>query len=338
MRLRVGVVGAGWFGRLHYEAWSRLPVELVALAEPDPARARAAADAFGAPAVYADAATMAAQVRPDLVDIVAPPAAHLEAIRAALPCVRFVICQKPFCRDLGEAERAVAEAEAAGVRLAVHENFRFQPWHRAAKAAAPEAVGAIRQIAFRLRPGDGRGPRAYLDRQPYFRTMPRFLLRETGVHLIDLLRFLLGEPESVYADLRRLNPAIAGEDAGHVLLGFPGGARGLIDADRHGDHPAETLRRTLGTMRIEGERGELRLDGDGRLWARRFLERGERPVRFDWEDRGFGGDCVHLTCRALLWALLEGRPAETEARDYLRNLRIEAAAYESAATGRRVPL
>ncbi|MEZ5906603.1 MAG: hypothetical protein R3C69_16410 [Geminicoccaceae bacterium] len=80
------------------------------------------------------------------------------------------------------------------------------------------------QASFRLRTGDGQGPRAYLDRQPYFQQMGRFLVHETAIHFIDVFRFLLGEPEAVLARLVRLNPAIAGEDAG-VIFEFAGNRR-----------------------------------------------------------------------------------------------------------------
>jgi predicted dehydrogenase len=52
--------------------------------------------------------------------------------------------------------------------------------------------------------------------------MKRFLIHETGIHLIDVFRFLLGEVRSVYADLTKLNPVIAGEDSGTVLFNFVG--------------------------------------------------------------------------------------------------------------------
>ena len=66
--------------------------------------------------------------------------------------------------------------------------------------------------------GDGWGDNAYLDRQPYFQTMPRLLVVETAIHWIDTFRFLFGEVDAVYARLRRINPAIAGEDAGLICF------------------------------------------------------------------------------------------------------------------------
>ncbi|MEL6236146.1 MAG: gfo/Idh/MocA family oxidoreductase, partial [Pseudomonadota bacterium] len=104
--------------------------------------------------------------------------------------------------------------------------------------------------------------------------------------------------------------------------------------NRLSDHPAENRRRTLGELLIEGSEATLRLDGDGRLWLRRFGENAETRQHFDWNDHLFGGDCVYLCNRAILDAWLTGKAPETEASRYLRNQIIEDAVYESAASGR----
>ncbi len=332
--LSVAGIGAGYFSRFHYDAWARIPqTRLVGVADPDIARARAA----GAPA-YDDAARMLAETRPDIVDVVAPPAAHLDCIRLALDSgARAVICQKPFCRGLDEAREAVRLAAVAGVPLIVHENFRFQPWHRAMRRAiADGAVGALHQVTFRLRPGDGQGPRAYLDRQPYFQSMPRFLVHETAVHWIDLFRFLIGDPSEVYADLRRLNPAVAGEDAGHILFGYDDGARALFDGNRHLDHDADDLRRTMGEGLAEGADGTLSLTGDGALRLRRFGARRWETLLPAQDLPGFGGDCVAALQRHVAAGLLTGAPFENEAADYLAVIELEEAVYRSAAEGRKL--
>ena len=136
-----------------------------------------------------------------------------------------IICQKPFAPTIEEAERIVALAATDGVRLMVHENFRFQPWHREIKKLLEEGVigEKLHTLTFTSRMGDGWGPEAYLGRQPYFRTMPRLLVYETGVHFIDTFRFLAGEVRQVYAVLRRLNPVIAGEDCGLLVFTFESG-------------------------------------------------------------------------------------------------------------------
>ena len=330
--VRVAVVGAGYFGRFHLDAWSRMDdVALVGLCETDDARAAEMRAAYPGLETYADIDAMLAGPRPDLVDITAPPAAHLDLIQRIAPHVGHIICQKPFCGALEQGREAMAVADTHGCRLAVHENIRYQPWNREAKRLMQAgAIGEPYQITFRLRPGDGQGPGAYLDRQPYFQQMPRFLIHETAIHWVDTFRYLMGEVTDVRAVLSRLNPAIAGEDAGIVVFGFEGGARGLFDGNRLVDHAATNRRLTMGEMWIEGSGGVLRLDGEGRLWLRDFGDNAETQQHFEWRDHLFGGDCVYLTCRGTLDAWLRDEDAETEGRAYLRNQEIEEAIYADA--------
>jgi predicted dehydrogenase len=335
--LRIAVAGSGYFSRFHYDAWSRIPeAEVVALASLDRGSADPMAEAYRVPKVYGDVGEMLDRERPDLLDIVTPPETHLELVRAAAERGVNVICQKPLAPSLAEAERLVATAEGAGIILAVHENFRFMPWFRHAKGLIEAGrLGALHGIQFRLRPGDGQGPNAYLARQPYFQTMTRFLIHETGIHFIDVFRFLLGEVTAVTARLRRINPAIAGEDAGYVIFEFESGAAGLFDANRLNDHVAEDCRLTMGEMHLEGAAGVLRLDGRGRLWWKPHGgTEGEEP--YEWQDRGFAGDCVHDLQQHVVDHLLQGGPLANAGRAYLANLRIEEAIYESNDTGRRV--
>ena len=334
--LRVACVGAGYFSQFHYGSWARMPrARAVAACDRDLTRARAT----GLPA-FDDPARMLAEAKPDLLDIILPPEAHAATIRMALAAgVTRMICQKPFCANLEEARAITAEAEARGAVIVVHENFRFQPWYRAVKTAlARDAVGTLQQVTFRLRPGDGQGPRAYLDRQPYFQRMERFLIHETAVHWVDTFRWLLGDPSHVYADLRRLNPAIRGEDAGFVLFDHPGGVRALFDGNRHLDHAADNLRRTMGEALFEGTEGVLDLRGDGAVHLRRHGDTGQEvllpPDRWD----GFGGDCVHSLQSHVISGLLDGGALENTARDYLTVIEIEQAIYASAAAGQKIQL
>ena len=330
-RLKVACAGAGYFSQFHYRSWARLDrVALVGSCNRDIAKARAT----GLPA-YSDLGRMLAEQAPDLLDIILPPEAHAAAIRTALQAgVRWIICQKPFCRDLAEAETITAEAEAAGTTIIVHENFRFQPWYRAIKAALERGdVGDLLQATFRLRPGDGQGPEAYLARQPYFQTMPRLLVHETAVHWVDTFRYLLGDPLSVYADLRRINPVIAGEDAGHILFEHPGGVRALFDGNRLLDHASDNLRRTMGEALFEGTGGTLSLTGDGAVRLRRFGGSEVTELLPPDTGTGFGGDCAHALQAHVVAGILEGTALENRAPDYLTVVRIEVAIYASAEGG-----
>ena len=262
--LRVACVGAGYFAQFHYDSWARMDrVDLIGACDRDLEKAQAT----GLPA-FTDLGQMLDDLTPDLLDIILPPVAHADAIRTALAAgIKWIICQKPFCTDLSEARRMVAAAEKAGTRLIIHENFRFQPWYRALKNELQAGcIGEPQQITFRLRPGDGQGPDAYLDRQPYFQTMSRFLVHETAVHWIDTFRFLCGDAVEVYADLRQVNPAIAGEDAGVILMTHENGMRTIFDGNRCLDHAADNLRRTMGEALVEGDKRseERRVGKEGR--------------------------------------------------------------------------
>lgn len=335
---RVAVVGAGYFAPFHLQGWQDAGAEVVALADLDTLRARALATRFGVAAVH-DGARPLLALRPTLIDVVLPPQAQAPVVRAALAQGVPVVCQKPFGADLSEARALAAEAGHAGVPLVVHENFRFMPWFRECRRLIDGGtLGRVHGVSVRLRPGDGQGPQAYLDRQPYFRSQPRLLVRETGVHYIDTFRYLCGEVRAVTARLRRLNPAIAGEDAGIVILEFDDDRSGLLDGNRLNEHPAADQRRTMGEMWLEAEAGVLRLDGDARLWFKPHGDR-ERPHPYDAgrDDRAFGGAVSALQAHVLAH-LRQGGPLENGAADYLANLRVQEAIYHSHAHGVRVVL
>ncbi|HVL56284.1 MAG TPA: Gfo/Idh/MocA family oxidoreductase [Burkholderiaceae bacterium] len=338
--LRVAGVGAGYFSQFHVEGWTTLPdVDYVALCDTDEAKAQALAKRFGVARVYSDVARMLDEIQPDLVDIVTPPATHRTLVQLA--CERRVatICQKALAPTYDEAVAIVDDAQQARIPFVVHENFRFQPWYREAKRLLENGtLGTPHSIAFRLRPGDGQGPRAYLDRQPYFQQMERFLVYETAIHFIDTYRYLLGEVRSVWAQLRRINPAIAGEDAGYIVFTFDGGATGLFDGNRLNDHVSDNPRRTMGEMWLEGSAGVLRLDGAARLWFKPH-QRDEHEHRYDrGPDDTFGGGCVRALQAHVVDHLRNGAPLENGGRDYLANLRVQEAVYRSSAQGRRVEL
>jgi predicted dehydrogenase len=334
---RVAIVGCGYFAAFHHEAWARMPgVEVVAVCDIDIAKAEAARAAHHPNArVFDDVERMFGDSGPTLVDIVTPPPTHRPLVALAGKAGIDVICQKPLAPELEEAYRLLDDAEAAGIRLAVHENFRFQPWHREAKRLIEAGhFGPLHSVAFRLRPGDGQGRDAYLGRQPYFPTMERFLVHETAVHMIDTFRMLMGEVTDVYADLRRINPAIAGEDAGYILLNFENGTTAAFDGNRLNDHVAENTRLTMGEMWLEGETGVLRLDGDGGLhWKPHGGA--ENPHAYDWENRGFAGDCVYATNAHIVDAWRRSATPETEGDEYIINMELVEAVYRSNAAGKR---
>ena len=339
-RWRGVCVGAGYFSQFHYDAWRRMDdVEIVAVCDLDRAKAEQVASKYGIPVALGDPRSAFDQPDIDFVDIITPPASHLSLVQAAAGRVSAIICQKPLAPDLQAAQALVAAARDRNCRLMVHENFRFQPWHREIRRLLDQgAIGErLHTITCRSRPGDGWAEDAYLSRQPYFRTMPRLLVHETGVHLIDVFRFLGGELDWAWADLRRLNSAIAGEDAGLLTFRFQSGALAVWDANRYNESTAADPRYTFGEFLIEGSGGSIRLYPDGRLTIQRL---GQQEVDHPYEHshHGFGGDCVLATQRHFIDCLKTGQPFETGGEEYLKNLLAVEAVYQSAQTGNRVQI
>jgi len=336
-KLRGVAVGAGYFSQYHFDAWQRIEqAEIVALCALDAAQASEAAGKFHIPRTYGDVGVMLDREQPDFVDIITPPGSHWELVQLAAKRGVHILCQKPLAPTMEEARAIVDIAAKAGVRLMVHDNFRFQPWHREAKKLLDQgAIGALQTISCRTRLGDGWGEEAYLSRQPYFRDMPRLLIFETGVHFIDVYRYLAGEITQVYARLRRLNPVIKGEDCALICFDFAAGASGVWDADRFHEGPAKDPRYTFGEFSLEGDAGALRIDGEGTIFLRR-LGKPEQQHPYAHSHRGFAGDCVFATLSHFVERLQNGAPFETSGENYLNTLGVQEAVYASSAAGRPV--
>jgi len=335
--LNIAVVGTGYFSRFHFNAWSRLSVNVKGVCSLAMDEAEIVARTFPGCQSYTNFETMLDSVQPDLIDIVVPPSEHFSFIKTAISRGVDIICQKPFTSSLVEATQAVELAAHGKVNLIVHENFRFQPWHIQIKRMIDAGkIGDPYQVSVRMRPGDGQGAEAYLDRQPYFQKMKRFLIHETAIHFIDVFRYYFGEVKNVMADLVQLNPNICGEDAGIIVFGFKNGARGLFDGNRLFDHVADDRRRTIGYLLVEGSAGSIRLNGDGDIFFRNFGENNEFKVDYEWKNIGFAGDSVYYCQKHIVNSIVTGERIMNTGADYLRNLKIEESVYESHESGRRI--
>jgi predicted dehydrogenase len=335
-RSRGVLIGAGYFARFHAEAWRRIPeAEIVAVVDAAPGRAEAFAGEFGIPRWCESVEHVLDTERPDFVDIVTRPEQHLELTTLAAQHGVHVICQKPMAPSIADCRAMVTACEDAGVRLLIHENWRWQPWYREIKRLLDDdALGRLFFLSFRLRTGDGRGANPY-SVQPYFREMPRLLIYETLVHFLDTFRFLAGEMTTVYCRTARINPFIRGEDQAIVQVVFASGSEGLLDANRiSGPTPTAT---TMGEGRVEGDRAMIRLSPDGRLWLTVYGE-AEREHAFPTSTAGYKGDSVRATQAHLVECLRSGQPSESEGRDYLKTVEAVFACYQSAETGAAVAL
>ena len=335
-KIKLAVIGTGYFSYFHFDAWSRLEVDLKGICSHNKNEASKVSENFLGSKSFDDYELMMDEVQPDLIDVIVPPADQFPILKAAIDRGIDIICQKPFMTSLEQAKLVVELAQRSNVNLSVHENFRFQPWHKKIKSMLEDGmIGDPYQVSVRMRPGDGQGSDAYLSRQPYFQKMKRFLIHETAIHFIDVFRYYFGEVESVFADLVQLNPRISGEDAGLVIFKFKNGIRGIFDGNRLSDHIAEDRRRTIGDLLVEGSDGSIRLNGDGELFFRVFGTNSETKVDYKWVDKGFAGDSVYFCQKHILDSIYYGGAVANSGLKYLQNLKIEEAIYASNHEGKK---
>ncbi len=192
-RLRGALFGCGIIAEFHLRGWARIPeVEIVAMADPDQARAAQRRDAFAPQArIYGSPEALLAAEQLDFVDILTWPWQHREHCLRAKAAGLNVICQKPLCDDLGEARALVGEFADYPKLFSVHENHVFRPWFQhVLRLSEEKALGTLRWV--RLEQNDRR-----LPPQRFNRETERGVLLQYGIHLVDMIRTLLGPPDRV---------------------------------------------------------------------------------------------------------------------------------------------
>ncbi|MBX9628467.1 MAG: Gfo/Idh/MocA family oxidoreductase [Gemmataceae bacterium] len=333
---RFALFGAGFWAGYQLAGWGEVAgARCVAVCDPDRAKTEALAKRFGVPGVYTDPAEVYRREKLDFVDIVTPPDTHGAMVRLAAANKTPAICQKPLCPTLGEARAVAAECAAAGIPLLVHENWRWQePLRELKRVLDSGVIGPI-----------FRGRVTYLnsfpvfDNQPTMKEFTRFILADIGVHTLDVVRWLFGECESLYAVTRQVNPSIKGEDVATVLLKTSSGAG--ITCEMSYASRVEHDRFPETYVLAEGERGTAELGPD--YWVRVTTADGTHarrcpPPRYAWADPRY--DLAHASvvpCHRNLLAGLRGEgAAETTAADNLKTLELVFGAYESAEAGRAV--
>ncbi|NEB10699.1 Gfo/Idh/MocA family oxidoreductase [Streptomyces coelicoflavus] len=261
--LGVAVVGFGWMGRVHTQAYARvrhhyphLPLrpELVAVAEEVPGRAEEAAERFGFASATRDWREVAADPRVHAVSITAPNFLHREIAVAMAGAGKHIWIEKPVGLTAADA-RAVADAVAgAGVQGSVGFNYRNAPAVEAARdLIAAGEIGTVTHVRIRLFSDYAAHPEGALTWRFERERGGSGVLGDLASHGADLARFLLGEIESLTADTavflpERARPTAAtaghsraaggepgpveNEDYVNCLLRFASGARGVLEACR----------------------------------------------------------------------------------------------------------
>ena len=248
--LRVGLVGAGFMGRCHANAFRSvsglfdLPLEPVAemLADVSDDIAAHNAAALGFQRATGDWRELCADSTIDLVAVTAPNVLHEPVVMAALAAGKHIYCEKPLSTTLESAARMAEAAQKAGVVTMVGFNFLRNPMIRLARDLIRAGeIGEV--VSFR-----GRHAENYMadpDVAHSFRTDPDGggALADIGSHIISMARFLLGPIANVTGKSRTIHktrPISPGsvertpvlvDDATFALVEFENGAVGTIEAN-----------------------------------------------------------------------------------------------------------
>ncbi len=261
-KLGVGVIGAhAWAEKAHlpgYAAYDR--ADLVAICDTIPERAQALADMFGIRRVYTDHREMLRDPEVQMVDVCTPTDTHLPLSLDAIAAGKHVLSEKPLAHHAADAFMAARKAREAGVRTKLGFTFRYSP--------------AIRQIHDWI--ADGTLGEIFhvhgLEQNSQFLD-PQFPLRQVtagadwnslipssvvgyGSHLLDLVRWCVGEYASVIGSMKNFVPErvvrgygedlqrIQVEDGTVALAEFEGGAQGILQTSyiAVGNYPGVELR------------------------------------------------------------------------------------------------
>ncbi len=292
--LKVGMVGCGDIARAHANAWLTLADKATITAVSDVAEesARALAQRVGGAVVYTDFQRMIEEADIDAIDICLPHHLHRDAIVAGARAGKHIICEKPLCLSLDEAEEIAGAVRSGGVTMMCAHNQLFDP--AVEKARQMLAEGALGKI-FLARTCDcfrHTKPLAEWGWRAASKTMGGGCLIDTGYHPSYLLLNLVGqEPVEVAAVSGRYHiSSLEGEDSALVIVRFADGAMGEVLTSWAWDWPDGSWQ-----FQIIGEKGQL--FGRGRKLL--FKPIGWQPATLELPERnsfaaelGHFADCI----------------------------------------------
>jgi predicted dehydrogenase len=199
--LRIGCIGAGMImAECHLAAYKEAGFPVVAIASRTRSNAEKVAGRWGIPAVHETPEALIADPQVEIVDLAFPPDQQPALIRAALkaPHVKAILAQKPLALSLEEAIALRDEAAAAGKILSVNQNMRYD-----------QSMRVLKQIIDAGELGDIVYAQIDMHAIPHWQTFledyDRLTLANMSVHHLDVLRFLLGDPDEI-TTLARKDP------------------------------------------------------------------------------------------------------------------------------------
>ncbi len=369
----IGMVGCGMIGRVHTLGYRDIPLmypgrlptlrlAAVCTSRPETAQAAAAESGFGACCSNLDELLSRDDVH--VVDVVVPNHLHHPIVSAAIAAGKHVYCEKPLARDGAEARALAAAAAKAGVQFGMTFNYRFIPAiMRAQQLIREGALGEIYTYRAVFLHTGYQDPARPISWRMSKEQAGGGALFDLGSHIIDLMRYLLGEFHSVRATLHtyiKERPVSVGsaekapvlvDDAAWIEARMQSGARGTLEVSRYATGTLDDLR-----FEIYGRLGALRFNLMDPNWLYYYdARRSNTPLG---GERGWtqletvqcypgavspparttlGWARTHAENQyAFLKAVVEGTRPEPDVIDGLRTQLVMEAAQESAAVERWV--
>ncbi|MEN9509192.1 MAG: hypothetical protein RLZZ621_1755 [Gemmatimonadota bacterium] len=337
-RIRLALVGCGRISRNHLDAIAKIPeFELVSVCDTITERAQAAGAEQSVP-WFTDLEAMLAAIPSDVVVLATPSGLHPQHGIIAARAGRHVISEKPMAISLAAADALVQACDDHRVHLFVVKQNRLNPPIVLLKRALDKGrFGRIYMANCTVR---WTRPQEYYDQAPWRGTweFDGGAFMNQASHYVDLMQWFMGPVESVMAKTATLARRIEAEDSGVAIMKFRSGAIGTIEVTML------TYPKNLeGSFTIIGEKGTVRIGGVA-------VNKVEHWQFADYDDDdklieqaatnptsvyGFGHEGYY---RNVVPVLRGTAQPDTDGRAGRKSLELILGIYESAKTGRDVPL
>lgn len=321
-KIKIGIIGAGYIGGVHSGVLARDDRVLVeSVYDVDVERARRLASSSAA-AVAPSAAELIATS--DAVYITTPNTRHTELAIAALEAGKDVFCEKPMATSLTDARKVLEATQSNSSVFQIGHNRRFAPVYAALKKMIAEQ-GAPHSAHVKMNRGELINPEWVGDTD-----VTGGFLYETTIHMFDMMRFLFGEIEQLFA--LGSKHEYAETDDFSVLLDFESGVHATLcsSADASWLFPFERVEvfchhRTITTREMESLVSSEGLEGKETTLSMHQLTK-EEKWGYLQEDRAFVDSIVN------------GTPALVTADDGYKSVELVDACYRAVQTGERIQL
>lgn len=229
-KVGVGLIGSQFVAELHAEALKRVPeARIVAAASPTEAHVRVFAEKHGIPHWYTDYHDMLARDDIQVVTVGAPNDLHCRMVCDIAQAGKHVICEKPLCRTMAEADEMIAACQEAGVKLMYAEELCFVPKYVRAKQLID--MGAIGEVYLIKQAEKHNGPHS-----AWFWDVERSgggVTLDMGCHAFQFFRWVL-DKRSVVAVTAQMGTYVhkdrtQGDDDSIIIVEFEGGVRGMAE-------------------------------------------------------------------------------------------------------------